>query len=70
MALQVGQVCLHLADDFLPLGELDFEIFVLLGELFVLAVESVVGEGQLVVLLLETGLGLSEELELSVSASL
>lgn len=60
MAFEVGQVDLHFGDDFFSFGELYLEVLVFLGEELVLAVEGVVGEGQLIVLLLETGLRLPE----------
>lgn len=60
MAFEIGQMDLHLGDDFFSFGELYLEVFVFLREELVLAVEGVVGEGQLIALLLETGLRLSE----------
>lgn len=56
MAFEVLEVDLHLLDDFLSLGKLYLEVLVFLREQLVLAVESVVGECQLAVLLLEAGL--------------
>lgn len=59
LAFEVLEMDLHLSGDFLSLWELDLDGLVFLRKELVLAVESVVGESELIVLLLKIDLGLS-----------